>query len=1051
MKQGEIRAPLIPRFAILLTVTCLLGGAPYPTHHSGSSDLAGQQSFSRTLRPDPGVHHYHLHVPAHHAAVVTAFQMSRSDLRLEASTPAGRVASDHSTSTRGAERLTLVAGSRPTLFVLQVHRAGDPEVPYYSIQTEGPRPSRPKDEHRARAEQLWSEVFAVRKEVEHRSLARDRFRRAAEAWRRAGESLDRGQALLELAKLEQEDGDFDAMSRAATTALELFESLDSRRPDLEMESLLRVGLGLAKSSEADAALEIYGRASTLFREHDLGRYRDLRNVERMIREETGAVHWDLGQSLRARQLFDDLLADEEAKPEDRARYLGWLGRTDMDAGRMELARGHFHRVIELGVETRDDERQSIGLLLLAKAWRQDEELGLEERNRRALDLLGRSLELAPQDKVGQRIDILNEQAKAWRQLGAHVQAVAGYQRALDLATENGRSRDRSMILANRAVHEFDRGRLAAASRSLDEALALLESSTPPGLPTAAFLQRSARLAFTQEEYDRALDLARRAVALLDDAWTRSTDSSRRLRLGSSRRSYFELLVDIHTALHQRQPRDGHDLRALLASEWGRARLLLESMEHAGLDRAADAPSDLIADQTRTAADLKVVEVQLQTLEQASLFGRGTERLALEDLDERIAALRTVRREKEAALQRFDDQLRRGDPRFQALGLGPRLSVEQMVELQKSLPADLGVLVFFLGEERSHGWLIDAAGLTHRELPARAEIDLVAERFYDLQTRGDDPTLRPEINALAHGLSELTLEPFAEVLTNRSLVVIPDGSLLRVPWVRLPKPGDPAAGPMLEHHELVTDHSLEVLANLLTSTTERRRDGSLAVVGDPVFSDLDPRMPRPRQPSDPVRRPRGLYRDLLERLEATGTEAEAILSLVAPEQRFAAVGFEATRELVITGRLSGHDIIHIATHGVADPDTTPYLALTQITPDGRPLDGRLTTRDIAGLDLSTNLVVLSACESGVGRAVDGEGLFSLSRAFMAAGAPRMVASLWEVDDEVTAELMAVFYHGLLVEELPPASALRLAQIEIMERPGSSTLDWAAWTLIGSPTW
>ncbi|HWP53736.1 MAG TPA: CHAT domain-containing protein [Pyrinomonadaceae bacterium] len=150
-------------------------------------------------------------------------------------------------------------------------------------------------------------------------------------------------------------------------------------------------------------------------------------------------------------------------------------------------------------------------------------------------------------------------------------------------------------------------------------------------------------------------------------------------------------------------------------------------------------------------------------------------------------------------------------------------------------------------------------------------------------------------------------------------------------------------------------------------------------------------------------------------------------------------------------LGNFRIIHFATHGLVDSEHPELsgLILSQIDRDGANQNGLLQLQDIYNLNLSrTQLVVLSACRTGLGREVKGEGLVGLTRGFMYAGTPTVVASLWKVDDQATAELMKRFYQGILVEQLTPAAALRKAKEEMWQQPRyHEPFFWAAFILQG----
>jgi CHAT domain-containing protein len=185
-----------------------------------------------------------------------------------------------------------------------------------------------------------------------------------------------------------------------------------------------------------------------------------------------------------------------------------------------------------------------------------------------------------------------------------------------------------------------------------------------------------------------------------------------------------------------------------------------------------------------------------------------------------------------------------------------------------------------------------------------------------------------------------------------------------------------------------------------------------------------------------------------RLLATGREAREILKL-APDAA-TAFGLDANRTFVTNGDLNRYRIVHFATHGVLD-DVHPELSgiiLSLYDKGGRPEDGFLRLHDVRGLNLSADLVVLSACSTGLGTEVRGEGIVGLAGGFMHAGASRVLASLWRVDDEATGELMGHFYTALLRDGLAPAAALQKAQLALrMQNRWSHPFYWAAFVLQG----
>ena len=241
---------------------------------------------------------------------------------------------------------------------------------------------------------------------------------------------------------------------------------------------------------------------------------------------------------------------------------------------------------------------------------------------------------------------------------------------------------------------------------------------------------------------------------------------------------------------------------------------------------------------------------------------------------------------------------------------------------------------------------------------------------------------------------------------------------------------------------------------------------LAALGDPVFGPDDPRVhhdasrrhPEPASAAshpaaaDPVTR--GALATAgaggFARLPFTRDEVRAIADLVPSGGALSATDFQASRALAIGGTLADYRIVHFATHGLlntAHPELSG-LVLSLVDEKGRPQDGFLRLQDIYNLHLSADLVVLSACRTALGQEIAGEGFIGLARGFMYAGSPRVVASLWKVDDDATSALMRGFYTGILREGRRPAAALRDAEIALAkDERWRSPYFWAGFTLVG----
>jgi CHAT domain-containing protein len=235
--------------------------------------------------------------------------------------------------------------------------------------------------------------------------------------------------------------------------------------------------------------------------------------------------------------------------------------------------------------------------------------------------------------------------------------------------------------------------------------------------------------------------------------------------------------------------------------------------------------------------------------------------------------------------------------------------------------------------------------------------------------------------------------------------------------------------------------------------------SLAILADPVFSAKDERVKNSSsattqqavESANPgLSRSRGDKTGQFERLNFTRQESQIIQALFPANSRTESLDFEASRATATSPNLSQYKIIHFATHGFAN-SAHPELSgivMSLVDEKGNPLNGFLRLTDIFNLKLAADLVVLSACQTGIGQNIQGEGLVGLTRGFMYAGTQRVVVSLWTVDDEGTATLMSNFYEGMLQKGLTPAAALRGAQLEMWKQEKwNSPYYWAAFTVQG----
>jgi tetratricopeptide (TPR) repeat protein len=328
------------------------------------------------------------------------------------------------------------------------------------------------------------------------------------------------------------------------------------------------------------------------------------------------------------------------------------------------------------------------------------------------------------------------------------------------------------------------------------------------------------------------------------------------------------------------------------------------------------------------------------------------------------------------------------------------------ELQAQLGPDEQFISFFLGKERSYVWILDRGRLELVSLPPRAEIERVAlalsEAASESRLTGGEERLR----IAAADFSNIVWRRFSTKIWARNLHISPDGALYRVPFAAVEDPENPGK-------QLVDRLGLSIAPSLSTISAIRSRERRCSGTG--LVSNSGP----------------------------TGDFSKDGPALSRFRAEFATI--PATRASILSGSLGPFCHLHFATHGSADsswPDSSALIADDGVTSDS------IYAFEIRELELSADLVVLAACESGAGE-VRGEGLYGLSSAFLGAGAAQVLASLWPVDSQATSELMASFYSAL-GQGLEPTFALREAQMDLRSRPGRESLAfWGAFQIIGAP--
>jgi len=559
-------------------------------------------------------------------------------------------------------------------------------------------------------------------------------------------------------------------------------------------------------------------------------------------------------------------------------------------------------------------------------------------------------------------------------------------------------------------------------------------------------------------FDRAMEDITKSIAVTESLYFQVRYSSLRSRYLSNSFDRYDLLVGLLMRQHAESPNGDFAFKALQAVERSRARSMFENILLSEADFTRDAAPEILSREKEIRVLLNARADKLTDL--LSQHASGTE------IEEVSAEIHTFEKD----LEEIKSNLRESSPIYSAINDPPAFDVDAF---RRDVMDENSVLLeYSLGREESYLWLVDKGGVTSFVLPAGEEIEQRAENLrVNLKTRepqGGESiadyrarVAKAEVEYWreAHQLSSVLLGPVADRLQGKRLIVVPDGKLLYFPISALPFPGVDRDEPLVLSNEVVYEPSAQTLALLARSRGADSGAGKdLLIFSDPVFSLDDPRLvgregaaSKPVRDSDSADRFRFVESlKNLQRLPGSGTEASAVTnSLGGATDSFS--GFAATRERLMSTDLADYKIIHFATHALTD-ENRPELSgvvLSRYDEGGRPQNEFVRLNDIYGMNLKADLVVLSACETGAGKEVKGEGLISLNNAFLQVGAKSVLATVWKAEDGASQTLMKEFYNGI-VEGLAPSKALQQAQVKLWKMPQyKSPFFWAAFTLQGDP--
>jgi CHAT domain-containing protein len=815
-----------------------------------------------------------------------------------------------------------------------------------------------------------------------------------------GAKPQEAEALESIADILNRQGKKQEAINTLNQSLEIRRQLNIR-PD-EADTLSTLGYIYFSLGAYDSSLDTYQKALSIFQ--DMGK----RSEEITALQDMGTVYRKLKNYPESLKLYQQafLIAETTGNCLEAARSKFRISQVYLDTGNDQQAITSSNEALAIAEKLEVIETK---LLMQATVNNVLAKAKLKQKNYpEALEYAQKAQSLAQQSQFPTvEAIVFTTLAEVYIALKQPQKAIQTYRDQLALYQDLSFQPEKSQTLYDLAKLERKEGDLKAALSSISEAIDIVENIRQeivnPELKTSFF---------------------------------------------ATKQDYYALKIDILMDLHQQDSTQGYNAQAFDTSERSRARTLLELLNESNADIRQGVNPKLL-DQENALKD-----------KTTALEKQWSELINKNPTDQQKAFFQQERKNLLAQYQAIQDTIRVKSPKYAALKYPQPLTQAQVQ--QQTLDPKTALLQYSLGEEKSYLWVITKDGFTSHILPAQKEIEIAARELLNAIQYGKDDTAN--ISQAANQLSQLVLTPAAK-LKQKRLVIVPDGVLSYVPFATLTLNNQP----LINQHELVNLPSSSSIA-LIRQETQNRKPApkTLAILADPIFSADDQRLKapqkRPISPTNPDLNQLALNRatktlkksraignnNQFTQLPGTRQEAQAILALLPKTETTAAFDDQANLNLAINPQLSQYRILHLATHGVfnGEEPTDSGIILSLVDAKGTPINGFLRLNEIFNLNLPAELVVLSACETGLGQEIKGEGLVGLTRGFMYAGTPRVLVSLWQVDDQATAEMMTRFYKLVLEKKLPPVQALREAQLQMQnETEWKSPYYWSAFVLQG----
>ncbi|MFQ6082908.1 MAG: tetratricopeptide repeat protein [Candidatus Aminicenantia bacterium] len=772
----------------------------------------------------------------------------------------------------------------------------------------------------------------------------------------------------------------------------------------------------------------------------------------------GLVYWNLGDYPEALKYYQQALdiSRETGDKKGQGKCLISIGMIFRKTGNYIKALKYYDQALEIFRKIGDKINEgrclnSVGIIY----WYLGNYTKALEYYKQALNIVRRINDKQEEGRILNNIGII------YRHLDDYPKALEYYSQALKITQQTGDKKDEGRWLNNLGNVYFDQGNYEQSLNYYQQSLNLLQGINDRA--SMANLANNLGLVYTQlNDYSRAIEYCQQALKISQETgqshilWEAYFDLAQayekqgeydlafkhyekaikvveslrnRIQLADYKSGFLRDKIEVYHAvinllakLNQNRPSEEYDKLAFNYAERGKARAFLDALAESKLEIEKGVDPKLLAREkeimqeiSRTYTDL--VNSNLSEVERKEMLAQ------LDLLEDKLEEIKR--------------ELIQKSPAYARLKYPEPITLDQAQK--ELLDGKSAFLEYSLGKENSYLFVVTKNNFKMIQLPSQKKTEKQVSNYLSFISLPPTSSNKSDLEAVyssGYNLFKTLIFPaLGEIEGKNKLYIIPDGILNYLPFETLileARSKKQKAGKeiryLIQNYEIAYIPSGSVLREIIAREERKpvRRQKDLLAVGDPVFGKAEFTGNKEQFII------RSLYSDAgfkFDRLKFSGIEVNKIASLFSKKKRDVYLRKEAKEEMIKLNDLKKYKILHFATHGFID-DAKPTRSAVVLTLDEDPTeDGFLQMREIFNLDLKADLVTLSACQTGLGKFIRGEGIVGFSRAFFYAGASSVLMTLWTVNDQAAAQFMERFYFHLKSSQ-PKLKALRKVKLEMI---------------------